>query len=131
MKYLLLMMVSLSVMASEYKPDVLKALNLAFVQEKENFKVEYCPDNTCDTFIYNVNDEEKLEIYLILFFYYQSGYVYLEQWKENADVQKRVNLIEASYGKNAKEIKKMLEHQLDIHYYFTRYDEKKHTRADR
>lgn len=123
MKYLFLMIVSISVIAGETKPDVLNALNLIFTQERENYKVEYCPDNTCDTFTYKGSNEEKLEAYLILFFYYKSGYVYLEQWKENAEVQKRVNLIRASYGENANQIMKLLEQQLDIHYYFVRYDE--------
>lgn len=65
---------------------VLKSnLGTAFSIQRENKKVlyKYCPDNTCTVLVSNRNNLINLDRFTLLYFYYASGYVYLNMGKND------------------------------------------------
>lgn len=58
---------------------------IKFHVEKNQFVIEYCPDNTCEKIIATKGMGERAFLNIsLLYFKFASGYIYLKDWNQDA-----------------------------------------------
>ena len=117
---------------------LLNKFNDSIEVDKDKKIIEYCPDNTCESFRFKNNPpKDVLYNFMFLSLYYASDYFYLEKFKqENHEKlirqivekeRKNLNIVGKAEYNLEDEVKKVVRElikQYSISFSFVRYDEK-------
>ncbi|MBI4710703.1 MAG: hypothetical protein HY759_06360 [Nitrospirae bacterium] len=101
--------------------------------------IEYCPDNTCESFsMPRGNPKEKLIDFVYLYLYFISDYHVLDDFRKKIKLEQVTKIIQHNIQdinkqtllKNAKDVMKTLVDKYQIKGKFVRYDEFKRNEVD-
>lgn len=128
----------------ENKPDSYAELvrlldsDISTATSNGTITIEYCPDNTCESFsMQTINPDERLSDFVFLYLYFVSDYYYLDNFRKKVEPEQVTKIIvRNSQDKNKKQLessKHIMEALVDkysIKAKFVRYDEHKRNEVD-